>query len=183
VGQGTLFRIDLPGIVLAQARDAETQRAARTTGDGLVLLVEDEDLVRQVAKRILERAGFRVQAAANAPDALEIAARQRPDILLSDIVLPGIGDGISLAETLHERWPDLPILLVTGYTERVPPQWAGLLTKPYEVGDIVDNVRRLLDEAAEARAGGSCAGDAGERDGDPAGGEALAGPAAAVAGT
>ena len=149
IGEGTLFRIELPGIAhAAAARAEEPERGARATGEGLVLLVEDEDLVRQVAKRILERAGFRVLAAANAPDALEIAARGRPDILVSDIVLPGMGDGISLAEDLHERWPDMPILLMTGYTERVPPPWAGLLTKPYEFDDLVGEVRRLLDEAA-----------------------------------
>jgi len=158
-GDGTVFRVELPGFAGGGARDEEVHRAARATGDGLVLLVEDEDLVRQVAKRILERAGFRVLAAANAPDGLAIAARERPDILVSDIVLPGMGDGISLAEELHERWPDLPVLLMTGYTERVPPSWVTLLTKPYEVDDLVGNVRRLLDEVpagagAEAVPGG-----------------------------
>jgi nitrogen-specific signal transduction histidine kinase/ActR/RegA family two-component response regulator len=153
VGMGTVFRVELPGIAGTRTRDAEVRRPARATGDGLVLLVEDEGLVRQVATRILERAGFRVLSAANAPDALEIAGRQRPEILVSDIRLPGIGDGISLAEALHERWPDLPVLLMTGYTERVPPAWAALLAKPYEADDLIGEVRRLLDEArSQARA-------------------------------
>jgi CheY-like chemotaxis protein len=152
VGEGTQFRIELPAVGAVEPAAPPRSRPERQKGDGLVLLVEDEDLVRRVAERVLARAGFRVLAAANEPDALAIADRQRPDILVTDIVLPGVGDGISLAEALRARWPDLPVLIVTGYTERTPPDWAALLTKPYEVDEFISLVRRLLDEARGAGA-------------------------------
>jgi DNA-binding NtrC family response regulator len=112
-----------------------------------VLLVEDEDLVRRVGERVLTQAGFRVVSAANVPDALVIADRERPDILLTDIVLPGMGDGISLGEELKARWPDLPVVIMTGYTEREPPPWAALITKPYQTDQLLTTVRRQLDDA------------------------------------
>jgi CheY-like chemotaxis protein len=148
VGRGSLFRVELPAVDAVRWVEAAPRRPEAASGEGLVLLVEDEELVRRVAHRVLARAGFEVLTAANVPDALEIAARRRPDALVTDIVLPGIGDGISLAEELHARWPDLPTLFVTGYTERVPPSWAGLLTKPYESAELVLEVRRLIEAAA-----------------------------------
>ena len=150
IGEGTMFRVELPAVGAVEPPQPARARPERQTGDGLVLLVEDEDLVRRVAERVLVRAGFRVLAAVNQPDALAIADRERPDILVTDIVLPGIGDGISLAEKLRARWPDLPVLIVTGYTERTPPEWAALLTKPYEVDEFISLVHRLLDEARGA---------------------------------
>jgi PAS domain S-box-containing protein len=148
IGEGTVVRIELPTTAAIPAVAAEGQPRERPTGTGFVLLVEDEDLVRRVGERVLLRAGFRVVTAANVPDALALAERERPDILVTDIVLPGVGDGIVLAETLRGRWPDLPVLIMTGYTERTPPDWAELLTKPYDVVDLVATVRRLLDGAA-----------------------------------
>jgi two-component system, cell cycle sensor histidine kinase and response regulator CckA len=155
IGHGTTFRVELPGIAAGAFRPEPREARDRTTGEGLVLFVEDEELVRRMGIRVLERAGFRVVGAANVPDALQLAARERPDILVTDIVLPGIGDGVSLAEDLHARWPDLPILLMTGYTERVPPAWASLLAKPYEVDELTGRVRRLLDDARAGAGAGS----------------------------
>ena len=90
-GEGTTFRVELPAVARGPraAKPKVQRRAAAATGDGLVLLVEDEELVRRVGERVLERAGFRVVSAANVPDAMAIADRGRPDILVTDIVLPG----------------------------------------------------------------------------------------------
>jgi PAS domain S-box-containing protein len=144
-GRGTTFRIELPA---ADAIAAEPAGPADGGPDGrpggLVLFVEDEELVRQSGARILERAGFRVITAPDVPLALVKASRVRPDVLVTDIVLPGRTDGISLAEMLRARWPDLPVLLVTGYTDREPPAWAELLQKPFSAQDLVACVRRMV---------------------------------------
>jgi two-component system, cell cycle sensor histidine kinase and response regulator CckA len=152
LGEGTMFRVELPGVVMAAkeevaARGVATGAALR---DALVLLVEDEDLVRRVGERVLSRAGCRVVTAATMPDAIAVADRGRPDILVTDVVLPGLGDGIALAETLRARWPDLPVLIVSGYSERLPPTWAALLVKPYHVDALVEAVRGLLDPGPAA---------------------------------
>jgi two-component system cell cycle sensor histidine kinase/response regulator CckA len=151
-GAGTVFRIELPLTGLAPVGEPAGDRSEPRTGEGLILFVEDEELVRRVGERVLSRAGFRVASAANVADAIAVAERERPDILVTDIVLPGTGDGITLAETLRRRWPDLPVLIMTGYTERTPPEWAALLTKPYEVDQLIATVHRLLDEARTAPA-------------------------------
>jgi PAS domain S-box-containing protein len=148
-GRGATFRIVLPAAAWAgdQSPGAAPDIAARRA-DSLVLLVEDEEAVRLSGARILERAGYRVITAATVPDALAQAATVRPDILVTDIVLPGRMDGISLAETLLARWPDLPVLLMTGYTDREPPTWAELLPKPFTAKDLVASVEHVAAKSA-----------------------------------
>ncbi len=149
VGRGTTFRIELAAADLVPERATEPARddVGRNVGS-LVLLVEDEDAVRMSGARILERAGFRVVTAASVPSALAKAALERPDILVTDIVLPGRTEGISLAETLRGQWTGLPVLLITGYTDREPPSWAELLPKPFTAQELVASVQRLAGPSA-----------------------------------
>lgn len=153
VGEGTVFRVALPRASVDSAPGVRHQSQPAASGRGTILFVEDEDLVRRMGQRVLQHAGFTVLVAANVPDALTIADRGRPDLLAADIVLPGVGDGVTLAEELRERWPDLPVLLMTGYTERVPPDWAVLLVKPYDVTDLALTAKRMIEEAATRAAG------------------------------
>ncbi len=147
-GEGAAFRIELPAVpAVPVSEPVPARREAHGTASGLVLLVEDEDLVRRVGERVLARAGFTVVTATNVPDALKLADRERPDILVTDVVLPGVGDGIALAETLRERWPDLPVVITTGYTEQAPPRWATLLTKPFDLDALASAVRTLVEAA------------------------------------
>jgi DNA-binding response OmpR family regulator len=106
--------------------------------------VEDEELVRRVGERALAQAGFAVTAAQTAAEARQLADRQRPDVLVTDVVLPGGIDGITLAEGLRARWPSLPVLLVSGYSEREPPDWAPLLAKPFEPNQLAGAVAAVL---------------------------------------
>jgi CheY-like chemotaxis protein len=113
--------------------------------------VEDEDGVRLVGTRALSGAGFEVAAAATAAEARALVGDVRPDILVTDIVLPGGVDGISLADELRGRWPSLPVLLVSGYSERQPPPWAPLLPKPFTPDQLIRSVtRQLLGAAGDA---------------------------------
>jgi two-component system cell cycle sensor histidine kinase/response regulator CckA len=118
---------------------------------GTILLVEDEDSLRKASGRILRDAGFNVIEAANGPDALELFAQGRVDVLVSDVVMAGGLSGADLAERLRLLRPDLPVVFASGYgrdhlTRRGPlPDGTQLLRKPYPAVTLVDAVRRSLD--------------------------------------
>lgn len=84
-----------------------------------ILVVEDETLIRMVGAEILEDAGFDVLEAADADEALRIL-QAHDDVLLlfSDVDMPGSMDGLDLARVVHERWPDIRLLLTSGRHER-----------------------------------------------------------------
>jgi CheY-like chemotaxis protein len=120
-----------------------------------VLVVEDEAAVRRAVQRSLERLGYRVVAAQDGEDALRIAGSlDRVDLLLSDVVMPGI-DGPELANRLREKWHDLPVLFVTGYSaDRLARSGAvgphdRVLEKPYQLEDLAHTIRRMLEARAQ----------------------------------
>ena len=112
----------------------------------LALLVEDEEPVRRLAQRALARAGWRVHAAESAEAALAamptlIESADSPAVLVSDVVLPGM-DGMALVGAVRAIWPDLPVVLVSGYTEsalRGDPLADGVvfLPKPYRLKELL----------------------------------------------
>jgi two-component system cell cycle sensor histidine kinase/response regulator CckA len=121
------------------------------------MVVEDEAAVRRAVQRRLERLGYEVIAACDGEDALRIAETlDGVDLLLSDVVMPGI-DGPTLAVRLREKWQDLPVLFVTGYSaDRLARSDAvgvhdQILEKPYQVDDLARTIRQML-EARRARA-------------------------------
>lgn len=89
-----------------------------TTATKTVLLVEDDDVVRQLTVEVLEEFGYRVHALRDAPSALELLrSDQSFDLLMSDIGLPGM-DGRALVEAARQLRPTLPVLFASGYSER-----------------------------------------------------------------
>jgi len=153
-GRGSTFDIVLP----AHRAEAGTHAPAparaslRPEGHGVVLLVEDETEVRNLLRTTLERAGYDVTAVANGAAALAaIGAGTAPfDLLLTDIVMPGI-DGIELADRVRALWPDLPVLFMSGYTERkvagrsrALPEGASVIAKPFRMGELEKAVRTAL---------------------------------------
>jgi PAS domain S-box-containing protein len=166
LGSGTEFTIDL---VLADEIRLPTAAAgshgdsaapigggdARALADVHVLLVEDEEPLRRATQRLLQRCGARVSTACNGLDALQQLRDPllRPDVMLTDLMMPGLG-GLDLATAVAAQRPGLPIILMSGYdTEAVGPT-AGLLPgvayiqKPFEVDDLV----RTVAQAARSRA-------------------------------
>lgn len=141
---GARFTIYLPEVA------AELPRAGRRAGSGaqVILLAEDDILLRMSAARGLERLGYRVAQAADAESALKRLEAERPSMLVSDIRLPGI-DGISLARTARAAHPELPVLLISGYAddgaraalERLD---MGFLAKPFTLKTLGERVRELL---------------------------------------
>ena len=104
-----------------------------------VLFVEDDALVREAVVQALRAAGFTVRIAVDGEDALAQLERDATvDVVFSDIVMPGSVSGIDLAGIVKARWPALPIVLATGYTERrVALPDVKILAKPYDIEQLL----------------------------------------------
>jgi two-component system, cell cycle sensor histidine kinase and response regulator CckA len=166
-GRGATFTLYLP--VLSDAAVVERRREPRGKlpplgGDAaqlgaIILLVEDEPAVRAVAARSLELGGFRVLQASGGAAALELMdGQEQPDLVLTDMMMPGIG-GAELARRLRERWPELPILFMSGYSvEDLRRQGAiglerVLLQKPFTPEGLVRSVTAALSRAETIQPG------------------------------
>jgi two-component system cell cycle sensor histidine kinase/response regulator CckA len=118
-------------------------------GTGTILLVEDEDMVRVVAERALTRQGYTVLTAEHGEAALELlASSERPDLLISDVVMPTM-DGPTMVRHARERYPDLPILFMSGYAEEqlrdsINIDNAHFLPKPFSVQELAEAAKRAL---------------------------------------
>jgi two-component system, cell cycle sensor histidine kinase and response regulator CckA len=147
VGEGTTFAIRLPNSnATSVAPEAAAPVRALPMGTETVLLVEDEAPVRSSIRRALERQGYTVLDAAHGLDA--VAAFERADhvdLLLSDVVMPQLG-GRPLVERLRRSKPDLPALLMSGYSQDDPGDQVPLIQKPFDMTALVERVRAVLDD-------------------------------------
>jgi two-component system cell cycle sensor histidine kinase/response regulator CckA len=153
VGEGTSFVIYLP--VHQEERTAPVRaalplpKAEETWGTGVVLLVEDEAMVRTVAERALTRQGYTVLTAANGEEALEIVGRGEViDLLITDVVMP-IMDGPTMVREARLTRPELPILFMSGYAEEqlrrsIDFDNVAFLPKPFSVQQLSEAARRIL---------------------------------------
>ena len=156
LGRGTTFRLFFPLAAEAAEEPAAKKPARRRRVDrsGRILLVEDEDAVRNLARAVLEDRGHSVVEVDSGEAALALAKKikQPFDVLVSDIVMPGM-HGDELARELTELWPDLRVLLVSGYVERaasLDPSRTTFLAKPFALDELTDAVQDLLRRAAKA---------------------------------
>jgi nitrogen-specific signal transduction histidine kinase/CheY-like chemotaxis protein len=153
-GQGTTFKVYLPRanqdvpVQVAGALITPPVKGASET----VLLVEDEVGVRQLSKRILDNAGYRVLQAANGDDAERLFARHADsiDLVVTDVIMPGCG-GPELLRRLQVRAPALRVLYMSGYTDQSAAHKAGIdrglpfVHKPFTAAEFVRHVRDALD--------------------------------------
>ena len=154
VGKGTTFEIHLP-VSLAVAGSVTPRPAARRAANGeTILLVDDEEAVRLVAKRLLQGHGYRVLEASNAALAIEVSAKTPGtiDLLLTDLAMPGM-NGEELAEKLVAARPGLKVLCMSGFAEepvlrRMTERGFAFMPKPFDIGSIRERVRETLDESA-----------------------------------
>jgi len=152
VGQGTTFRICLPQVDEEVSQDSPPVVHQPSDGTETILLVEDEESVRVLARRILQRRGYRVFDARQADEALEELARipEPLDLLLTDVVMPGIR-GPELAKRVTARRPNIGVLFMSGYTDRdlIDRDPADgeqrLLQKPFTPESLVLAVRAAID--------------------------------------
>jgi CheY-like chemotaxis protein len=122
-------------------------------GAETILLVEDAELVRNLARQVLEGAGYRVLEAASAEAAIDLCERSngdRIDLLLTDVVMPGMS-GNEMSRILLSKQPGMPVLYMSGYTDDAIVQHgvleAGInfLQKPFTPGALALKVREVLD--------------------------------------
>ncbi|MCS6829910.1 MAG: PAS domain S-box protein [bacterium] len=152
-GKGTTFKVYLPRV-----KDAPTplpERLERREVQGgyeTVLVVEDNDAVREVAIAALQAQGYRVLQAADGDEALRLvqSLAEPVHLLLTDVVMPGMS-GTVLAVKLREQYPHLKVLYTSGYTENVIvhhgvlEEGIAFLPKPYRPADLARRVREVLD--------------------------------------
>ncbi|MFL6721412.1 MAG: PAS domain S-box protein [Sphingomonas sp.] len=142
-GKGATFTLYLP------ASHGAATTEARVNGNhalGRVLIVEDDTLVAELAAGMLGELGFEGIITHSAKEALErLAGGERPKLVFSDIIMPGGISGIELARKVRDRFPELPILLTTGYSEEVGGSHGfPVLQKPYEMDSLANALGTVL---------------------------------------
>ena len=160
--RGTTVRAYLPvaeGAIMESSLPTETPAAKLAPQDDItILLVEDEDMLREFVSTALESLGYRVLSAANGREALEIWAQSRAevDLLLTDVVMPESISGRDLAHKLIMDKPDLKIIFTSGYSaELIGPEFEqekehGFLSKPYLTDRLAMIVAAQLGVAQKA---------------------------------
>lgn len=164
LGKGTCFSVWLPCLsaeaALGEAVAPAVGEDGRSTPGGreTILLVEDEEMVRVVARRILMKHGYRVLEAANGREALErwSESAEEIDLVLTDVVMPEGFSGHDLAMRLREDRVDLKIIYLSGYTAEIfrgtgaLPEDTAFLGKPYRTEELLGTLRAVLDGTHEA---------------------------------
>jgi CheY-like chemotaxis protein len=160
-GRGSSFKVYLPKVTEAEARRKRSNHDTPVLprGHETVLLVEDEDCVRSLAKQVLEICGYNVLEACDGADALRRYERRTDsiDMLVSDVVMPFL-DGRALADRLLAAKPHLKVLFVSGYPNDaivrhgVLDSDATFLQKPFTTSALAQKVRQVLDQQQEVAA-------------------------------
>ena len=158
-GQGTCFRIFIPLTPPpAGPGKAPPPKSAIVGGKETILLVEDEQIVRRMARSILQRQGYRVLEAATGEEALSLWNEHGTeiDLLLTDMIMPGGLSGRELAEQLQKKKAGLKVTFTTGYSldafghSLALEEGLNFLAKPYHPHLLAQTVRRCLDEPSPA---------------------------------
>ena len=158
-GGGSTFTVFLPAMAAApnELRPPALARPIQPIHNATLLLVEDDQSVREFTEEALRSGGWTVLSAADPTEALAIAAREslRIDLLLTDVVLPGMSGG-DLAERLCSLRPGLRVLFVSGYADEDVMGRGGLapgsqlLEKPFTPAQLRDRVYQILQSTVES---------------------------------
>jgi CheY-like chemotaxis protein len=161
LGHGTSLKVYLPVPVTDSAGNedpSESLPSAPWQGSGTILLVEDEEQVRLIAKALLKNIGFSVLEAVNGKEALELYQKNATDItvVMTDMGMP-IMDGYELFYELKKINPELPIIVSSGYgdaevSSRLGDDIAGLISKPYGSNQLREVLKMVLESAKSANA-------------------------------
>jgi len=155
-GIGTTFKLYFPTDGTTEADPARPAAAERSVlrGSETILLVDDTDMVRRLARDVLSTAGYRVLEACGVEEALHVANTQPSgiDLLVTDVVMPG-RSGIELADRLRGARTDVRVLYISGYTDAaivrngLLTRDAAFLQKPFTPEDLLRKVRQVLEVA------------------------------------
>jgi two-component system cell cycle sensor histidine kinase/response regulator CckA len=158
-GQGTLFRVYLPAHegLLAEGSSAKAPAPAHVEmrGSETILLAEDHESIREMARQILINLGYRVLSACDGEEALRLCEKETPALAILDVIMPKLG-GAAAASKLLALFAGLPILFTGGYSqdsENLAPTAAGAhyLQKPYSPTTLGRLVREILDQAKKRK--------------------------------
>ncbi|HEY3281953.1 MAG TPA: PAS domain S-box protein [Armatimonadota bacterium] len=160
VDRGSTFRVYLPRVdEPLEASQVQVSAGAAPGGSETILLVEDEEPVREATRTVLESGGYRVLVARSGEEGLSLAHARADniDLLLTDVVMPGI-TGRQLADQVSQQRPGLRVLFMSGYTENailqhgVLGEGVAFLQKPFTPGVLLRKVREVLDLPREGEA-------------------------------
>jgi two-component system, cell cycle sensor histidine kinase and response regulator CckA len=158
--QGSLFRVYLPVSDGADAEVPEKFRIAELpkpslSGTETILLAEDHDSVREMARQGLANLGYRVLSATNGEEAMRLCEQEKPALAVLDVVMPRMG-GAATAKQLRGRFPQIPIVFTSGYSESKGASTSTIensnyLQKPYSPTSLGKLIRKVLDPVESAR--------------------------------
>ncbi len=151
-GVGTTFKIYLPVVSPEGKSETTTDKPALATGTETVLLVDDEECIRDLGKRILERSGYTVLTASNGKEALHLYKKERHKIslVILDLMMPEMGGKECLKELLRIH-PNVKVLIASGFAadgqtrETLAIKAKGFVGKPYNMRQMLQSVRKVLD--------------------------------------
>jgi PAS domain S-box-containing protein len=153
-GHGSLFRVHLPVLATRAHAEAKIQEGKRPAtelrGSETVLIAEDHDSVREMARQALLNLGYRVLSAVDGEEALRLCESEQPDLAILDVIMPKMG-GMQTATELASRFGNLPTIFTSGYSQesrglQVETNAARFLQKPYSPSTLSRIVREILDE-------------------------------------
>jgi CheY-like chemotaxis protein len=153
-GVGTTFKIYIPAIQTEEESDVSQTLEMPAFGTETILLVDDEQFVRDLGARILGLGGYEVLTAVNGKDALDVYAshRDRISLVILDLIMPGMG-GIQCLQELRETNPALKVIIASGFSVEGPAKETldlgakALVSKPYRTNEILRIVRQVLDRS------------------------------------
>jgi CheY-like chemotaxis protein len=156
VGHGSVFKVYLPRTSESAERPREERKATLEHGSENILVVEDEEAVREATCEYLSSCGYTVLQGRNGTDALEVLERfgGTVHLLMTDVVMPGMS-GAELAKRVRELRPGTAVLYISGYTENTVVRHgidaaSGFLQKPFTLAALGQKVREVLDAGRRA---------------------------------
>jgi len=151
INRGTTFHIYLP-VTEKPVSNEITPDQTIHTGSETILLVDDETMIIDVGKSLLEKLGYRVIDAKSGEEALEIVRNNgsKIDLIILDMIMPGM-DGGKAFDLIHDLYPEIPVILSSGYTldgqagDIIDKGCNGFIQKPFTLSEISNKVRKILD--------------------------------------
>ena len=152
-GQGSLFRIYLRATTQGEASPKSAPAPGGTAqdlrGTEVILIAEDHESIREMARQSLLHLGYKILSAGDGEEALRLVEQERPALAVLDVIMPKLG-GTAVATQLTERFPDLPVIFTSGYSQDAAnlPAGTGRMTylqKPYSPTALSKLVRNVLD--------------------------------------